>query len=137
MKIVLDTNVLVSGIIWKGTPRQVLELWADGKWQPFASMDMVVEYQRVILELTAKYPETTVDAMELLNEFVASCVIVKPIVTEKKISRDPDDDKFILAALSTNADYLVSGDNDLLTLEKFGGTEIIKPSAFCRFLLKP
>ncbi len=101
MKIVLDTNVLVSGIFWGGTPLKILELWEKKQIEVLASGAILDEYLDNIDRLSKKYSRP-----------------------------DPDDNKFIDCAISGRAPFLVSGDDDLLVLKKVMNLEILKPRQF-------
>lgn len=133
MRVVIDTNVLASGIFWKGSPSRILERWAKDEVQVFTTLELLKEYQETLEELDQS-PGKTLARHWLL--FVAqNSTIISP-KTAVKICRDPDDDKILDCALSAGAKYIVSGDKDLLSLGRFQSVEIVTPSAFLEILKK-
>lgn len=126
MRIVLDTNVLVSGIFWGGAPLKILDHWVSGDLDIVIMPEILDEYVRVINELACKKPALVERWVALLTRY--------PITIKKRVSislsRDPDDDKFLECAVSGNVDCIVSGDDDLLALKHIHTIPILKPSAF-------
>ncbi len=106
MKIVIDTNVFVSGIFFTGPPYQILELWRDGRLQPVISQEIDDEYRSVGAALSKQYP--AIDTTPIF-EFVAKNMkmIIAPDLPEP-ICVDPDDDKFIACALAASCKIIVS-----------------------------
>ncbi|MBF0433078.1 MAG: putative toxin-antitoxin system toxin component, PIN family [Fibrobacteria bacterium] len=129
MRIVLDTNVLVSGIFWGGMPYQILELWAKQKIEVFVTPEILLEYNDVMAQLGSKEKNKSVEYwLQFIHE---RCTLIHPR-HEVTLCRDPDDDKFISCALSARASFIVSGDKDLLTLKEVEKVEIITPGAFVK-----
>jgi putative PIN family toxin of toxin-antitoxin system len=128
MRVVLDTNVVVSGLIWGGKPYQLLRAATDGEIELFTSPLLLDELREVLARghlvsrLAAKSPPSSVaQAVRLYGELA---VVVSPSATPKA-SRDPDDDEVLACALAAHADFIVSGDKDLLTLGSFEGIPIL------------
>lgn len=130
MKVVVDTNVFISGVFWKGAPSKVLEAWSQGRFRLVLSPDIFTEYQRVIEELGRKFPE--VDAGKILDLVGYHAEVVPDLKFTTPIYSDPDDDKFLAAALSAKASFIVTGDKALLKLTEFHGAKIVQPSAFLK-----
>lgn len=113
MKLVLDTNVLVSGIFWGGRPGKLLDDWVAGHHVLLVTPPILLEYSRVISELSATHdPVLALRWSRLLTE-TGVMVIPVPATVE---CRDPKDQMFLECAIGGSADYLVSGDKDLLSL---------------------
>ncbi len=134
MKVVVDTNVLVSGIFWGGVPLKILDLWRKQDIEVVASDLTLDEYLKVIFRIAQK-----VDRLDLYREwaFVLSSNI--KIVAIKKsfhLCRDHQDDKFIDSAIAGRAHYLVSGDSDLLVLGIVMRVKILNPRDFLKLLHK-
>jgi len=134
MKIVLDTNVFVSGIFFSGPPSSILQAWKNTKIQIVLSKEILIEYQRVADELSSKFPSVNiVDIIELLT-------IYGEIFETKDISvsvcEDPDDNKFIECAIAANCKMVVSGDKHLLNISGFKGISVLKPREFLDNYLK-
>lgn len=134
MKAVIDTNVFVSGIFWKGSPHQVLLAWQKGYFRPVVSPPVLEEYRRVLTELASRHIgvryEPILELVELHAEVVSPVTFVRPVCS------DHDDDKFLEAALASGAGYVVSGDKALLTVDGHHGLKVISPHAFLKELRK-
>ena len=132
--IVLDTNVLVSGsIVPHGNPAFILDSWRSEKVQIITSLEILSEFQRVMLE-KFNAPQNEV---EVLNAFfIWKGYIVEPTQKFNVIKEDPSDNKFLEAAIEGKADYIVSGDKDLLRLGSFIGIKIISPAEMVDILKK-
>ena len=126
MKIVLDTNVLISGIFWGGHPKKILEMVVKGTVKLYATESIVKEYFRIIEKIGKKNPsivnEWKMLLLDLLNIIEAT--------EEISICRDEYDDMFIECAVACGAKYIVSGDEDLLVLEKYREIQIITPKKY-------
>lgn len=128
MRIVIDTNVLISGIFFGGPPRKILEAVLERRVDAWASMQIVSEYQRVIQEMLDSRQGRL--RMDLLSPIVSRMRLIDP-ETEVHASRDSDDDKFLSCAVDAKCLYVVSGDKDLLVLGSYEGVEIITARVFC------
>lgn len=126
MRIVIDTNVLISGIIFGGKPSKIIELLFGKKISVFASPEMVDEYKRIYGELGERYAKRTHNE---LNEIINSMNIF-PSHSHIEACRDPDDNKFIECAIDNRCIYIVSGDKDLLVLEQYEDIGILTVSEF-------
>ena len=133
MKVVIDTNVLISGVFFGGMPSRVLEAWRDGKIDLVVSPDIVEEYRRVGEELAARF--TGVSLAPLLALLVMTAEIIEPPGLPEQISRDPDDDKFIACALAGDCQFIISGDKDLLEVSGYQGVEVVAPREFLESFL--
>lgn len=128
IRVVVDTNVFVSGVFWKGPPLQILEAWADGKFKLIVTTEILTEYERVLNELNIKAKSPNCE--RILELVKLNAEMVNPIAFAKPVCRDKDDDKFLAAALGGGALYIASGDDDLLVLDGHQGLKIMKPKAF-------
>jgi putative PIN family toxin of toxin-antitoxin system len=130
MRVIVDTNVFLSGIFWSGNPGRILDAWGRRELTFLLSKEILEEYIRVGEELSRKYPR--IDVSPFIDLLMVYAEFHEPTILDKPISRDPDDDKFIALALAAKCPYIVSGDNDLLSLKNIGGIEILKPADFVR-----
>jgi len=96
MQVVLDTNVLVSGVFWHGPANRILELWAKDKFEVIVSPDVLVEYRRLLAEMERGKPAGVADAWTV---FIAQHATVIHPAGHPRLCRDPDDDKFLHCAL--------------------------------------
>lgn len=131
MRIVLDTNVLISGIFWNGTPSKILDLWVHDKFQLLTTQPILEEYNNTLNRVSKGKKENLVNSWMM---FIVENGIVVNIRKKFKLSADPDDDKFIDCAVSGNADFIISGDAHLLDLKSVLNVKIIKPNGFIEFL---
>lgn len=133
MKIVIDTNVLISGVFFGGFPRKVIEAAVRNRINVFASVEIIEEYNEIVDEMASRKQGKMNSS--ILSLFIASINIIEP-TSELHVCRDPDDDKFIECAVDSHALYIVSGDNDLLTIHRYEDIEIITSRDFCEKYLK-
>ena len=125
---VIDTNVFVSGVFWKGPPAQILEAWSQEKFKLILTSEILLEYERVLSELANKYKFNNFE--RILDLVKLNAEIVSPVSFARPICRDKEDDKFLAAAIGGNAKFIATGDDDLLVLDGHQGLAIIKPKAF-------
>jgi uncharacterized protein len=128
VRIVLDTNVFISGIFFSGPPYRILQGWRDGRVQLVLSPDIFEEYQRVAEILHKQFP--AVDLSGLLELVLVEAEMCQVEALSEKVCADQDDDKFIACALSSGSKIIVSGDKHLLDVNAYEGIEIIKPRTF-------
>lgn len=112
MKVVLDTNVLMSGALFAGVPGRVLEAWRAGR------VDVVAD----------RYGDLGLTAILALVAREAEWIEAAPL--PEPISADPDDDKFLACARAAGAGVVVSGDSDLFSIGRWEGIEILSPRQF-------
>ncbi len=129
-KIVLDTNVIISGFGWKGNPHRILAKIMNGKFNWVISEKQLDEVKRVVqyphLKFTEKHRED-------LFAMISKAATVIPIKTRTEIiTEDPSDNMLLDIALAAEAEYLISGDKHLLKIKKIGKTHILKPAAFLK-----
>ncbi|MBR5912860.1 MAG: putative toxin-antitoxin system toxin component, PIN family [Selenomonadaceae bacterium] len=132
MRILIDTNILISGLFFGGIPKKLLfEL--DENFNICVNDEIISEYNEQIDKKVSK-PKYKLD-VELKEKFFNNLHNFE-IKSDLKICRDPDDDKFINCAIDAKAIYIVSGDNDLLTIKNFAGIEIVTAREFYDKYLK-
>ena len=133
MKVVLDTNVLISGIFFGGIPGRIVDAWTNSKFQVYATPQILGEYLRVLDEFFKKNPAngSRFNWTAILPEL---CHLIPDIKSKRFFSRDPLDDKFVLCAIRTRSSYIVTGDDDLLVLSLVNKTKIISPRKFMEAL---
>ncbi|MBI3540822.1 MAG: putative toxin-antitoxin system toxin component, PIN family [Deltaproteobacteria bacterium] len=132
MRIVLDTNVLMAGIFWSGPPFEILKRWKMGVIKLVVSPEIIEEYLRVGEELGQDHPG--VDVGPILDLVTTSSEICIPSPLPQQVCRDASDDKFIACALSAQADYIVSGDKDLMVVSGYNGMQVVKPKEFLNLM---
>lgn len=128
MRVVLDTNVFVSGVFFSGPPYRILDAWRRGRIQLVVSPEILAEYRRVGLALSKQFKSVTLQPfLELLAvhaEVVAAAALPEQVCT------DPDDDKFLACAISARAKFVCSGDKALLKTSGYKGVLVLTPKEF-------
>ena len=122
MRIVIDTNVIISALFFGGLPDKFLELVFDGKIHAVGNFQIIKEYIDTYEELSKKLERRTLKRN--LREVIEKLKTIV-VTTNLKICRDPDDDKFINCAIDGKCKYIVSGDNDLLEIGSVANVEIV------------
>lgn len=130
MKAVLDTNVLISGVISTGVSHDVLVSGFRSEYHIIVSVETLTEFRETLLKYPEKFHmdeaavQREVETVRYFAEFV------DPEVSITAVEDDPDDDKFLEAAVAGDVEYVVSGDRHLLDLDSFRGVEIVDPRTF-------
>lgn len=133
MRIVLDTNVLISALVSAGVPpAQILARCQVGELELLISPDSIVELRRVLtysrIRKRLEYNDEQIEAFVAFLEQAA--VVLTPSFSVRAVPDDSDDDKFVSLALAGKAQYIVSGDDHLLSIGQYQGVTILKPAAF-------
>lgn len=134
MKVVIDTNVLISGVFFKGPPNQIIQAWRDGKIQFVISLDILKEYSRVGEELSGHFPNIDLDPILHLLYLKSDLVPVTKL--PEAVCEDRDDDKFIACALSSKTKVIISGDKHLLKVSGYHEIQVLSPRKFVDEYLK-
>jgi uncharacterized protein len=125
VRIILDTNVLVSGVFFGGSPARILGAWRDGRFQLVLSAEILDEYQRVGQILAGRYPG--IDLEPFLALLAVHSEIVEAPVLPEPVSADPDDDMFLACAAAAGVTIIVSGDKDLVDRTGWRGVRVFRP----------
>lgn len=129
-KVVLDTNILLSALLFKGRLSRIVDLWKEGAIKPFFSRETFEEFRTAL-----GYPKFSLKAYEvkaILEETLPYFEVVGKTEKISGVCKDPDDDKFISCALAASAEYIVSGDKDLCSIRKYRSVKIISAMKFLR-----
>ncbi len=132
MRIVLDTNVFISSIVFKGICREVFNEVIEND-QCFISPFILNELKN---KLQSKFLIIPSDVLDLENDILRVLILQNPHTDFPSICRDNDDNNILQIAESVNADYIITGDKDLLILQKYKQSKIISPSEYLQILLK-
>jgi len=136
MQVVVDTNVIISAIFFGGKPELILEAWRTGKFDLLITEEILSEYVDVLHRISEKYPR--VDITKIIPLITTCGILVEPQILNQIICEDPDDDKFIAAALGSSSSIIITGDKHLLDVSGYSGIEIIKPAVFVKkYLSEP
>ena len=127
MRVVLDTNTALSGLVWGGPPGVLMDAARDGRIRLFSSVPLIAELQGVLSrhKFSRILQSHGLSVANLVDGYTALVEIVEPTMIPPTILRDPDDDIVLATALAARADIIVSGDKDLIDLQRFRNIEIV------------
>lgn len=128
MKVILDTNVFVSGVFFTGSPYQILQAWRNGKLQLVISQEIFEEYRKVRETLSQQLP--AIDLGPMLRLVAVQAKFFSPQKLPGFVCDDPDDDEFLTCAIASKTKIIVSGDKHLLKVSGFSGIKAIRPRKF-------
>ena len=134
MRVVLDTNIVVSGLLWGGPPRQLLELARRGTIALYTSAVLLDELADVLTREKFAVPLAThgITPNSILRGYAALAQTVAAPLIARTVPADADDDAVIACALAAKASLIVTGDRDLLVLHPFQDIAILNPTAAWR-----
>ncbi len=133
MKVVLDSNIFISGIIFGGNPRKIIDLIVEGKLRLYISSNILIEIKEVLER--DKFGFSSDVTQQIIIEIESLSELVIPSKRHSVVKRDQDDNIIIDCAIEANADYIITGDDDLLTLKEFKKIKILNPSEFLKIIL--
>jgi len=128
LKVVMDTNVFVSGVFFSGPAYQILKAWQSDQFELVVSQEILNEYQRVGEILAEEHPR--IDLNPILNFVIEHAKVYQAAKLKEPVCEDPDDDKFIACALASGCRVIISGDKHLLKVSGYQGVDVLKPHVF-------
>lgn len=131
LKVVIDTNVVVSALLFGGIPGKLVSAWKRRDINPFVSQEIIDEHMRVFA-----YPKFQLDPSEIehliYREILPFFEVVVSKTGKKIVRKDPTDDKFIHCAIEGNVKVIISGDRYLLSLKQVDDIRIVNPFQFLK-----
>ena len=135
VRVVLDTNILISGIFWRGNPHKILRMCLQNELFLVTSPAIMVELQDVLR--TEKKFELKEDDISLYVWLLLShSTLIEPVRTIDVIKDDSEDNMVLECAVEGKADYIISGDSHLLSLGEYGGIRILSAREFLDLVIK-
>jgi uncharacterized protein len=130
MRAVLDTNVLLAGLLWRGPPYALLEQVRSGALTFISSPELLAELAEVLArpKFDAIVSRSQSSREQMLVQVRMLAEVMEPPPLPQPVCRDPDDDAVLALAIAAQADLIVSGDDDLLSLNSFEGIQILSPA---------
>jgi len=131
-RIVPDTNIVVSGLLWRGNPRRILDAARDGIIELYTSPVLIEELEDVLSreKFARRLAAANVTVQDLISGYSALATVIEAEPIEPVILVDPDDDAVLACALSADAEIIVSGDSDLLDLKEHKEIRILTATEF-------
>ena len=126
MRLVLDTNVVASAMLWGGTPKLLLQARRERRVELYTSTPLLAELTDILgrSKFAKKIMASLLTVDQLVDHYVELVQVVRPTPTPRIVS-DPDDDVVIGTALAAKADLLVTGDRPLLSVSEYQGVRIV------------
>jgi putative PIN family toxin of toxin-antitoxin system len=126
MRLVLDTNVVASALLWDGPPRRLLHVGRERRVELFSALPLLAELTDILSrrKFDCKIAASALTVDELVDRYAALTLLVRPAPTPR-VAPDPDDDVVIGTALAARADLIVMGDRSLLAVAKHRGVRIV------------
>jgi putative PIN family toxin of toxin-antitoxin system len=130
MRLVLDTNTALSGLLWGGTPGYLIDAAVASRIELASSTALLAELQGVLSreKFARQLAKRRLTISDVFDGYAALVLIVAPALIAPTIRRDPADDQVLAAALAAQVDLIVSGDAHLLDLKSFKDIEIVTPA---------
>jgi putative PIN family toxin of toxin-antitoxin system len=131
-RVVIDTNVFISGLNFAGKPSEILELFIKWNIEVFISPFILSEIERILKE---RFEWSEGNIHRVLNRIKRQTILVNPKLKVTVIKENHDDNRILECAIEGTVQYLISGDRKhLLPLKEYQGTKIISPSDFLKLL---
>ena len=136
MRVVLDTNVVVSGFLWGGVPRQLLQAARENRLRLFTSTPLLLELTDILgrAKFARKLAAAQLSIDQLVERYALLATVVHPAAIAPTILDDPDDDQVLACALAAKAEIIVSGDRHLRDLQEHQGIRIVMAAEAARIL---
>ncbi|MFC1573120.1 putative toxin-antitoxin system toxin component, PIN family [Candidatus Eisenbacteria bacterium] len=128
MRVILDTDVFVSGVFFTGPPYRILQAWDEGRFQLVVSADILAEYHRVGKTLQNQFHGIDLDP--ILRGLLQRVLICQPRSLPEQVCDDPTDDMLLACALGGRCKIIISGDKHLLRVTGYRGIEVVRPRKF-------
>jgi putative PIN family toxin of toxin-antitoxin system len=127
VRVVLDTNVVASGFLWGGVPRQLLQAAREKRLHLFTSTTLLLELTDILgrAKFARKLAAAQLSIDQLVERYTLLAAVVHPVAIPPTVLDDPDDDQVLACALAAKAEIIVSGDRHLLDLEEHQGVRIV------------
>ena len=127
MRVIADTNIVVSGLLWRGNPRQVLDMARMGTIDLFTSAALLAELEDVLSreKFAWRLASASVTPHDLVLGYAALASVIEPASIEPVVLADPDDDAILACAVAAQGEVIISGDRHLLDLKQYRDIRIL------------
>lgn len=128
MRVVLDTNIFISGIFWKGKCRMILDSWKEEKFVLITSSELISELIKVLNDFKIQMPKSMIK--HWIKLIINNSEIVEINERVDIVKSDPKDNMVVETAITGKSDYIITQDNDLLRIKQFRNIKILTPEDF-------
>lgn len=128
MKVILDTNVFLSGVFFGGPPYEILRAWRDRSISLVYSPEILDEYRKTGEKLARQFQGVDLDPFLAL--VATDGKLCAALALDEAVCDDPEDDKFLACAIASSCKVIISGDKHLLKATGYRGIEVLRPRAF-------
>ena len=133
-KVVIDTNIFVSGFGWDAKPEEVLKLLKQKRIINYISLEILNELKRVVSYPKLKFSD---QLQNRILEFVFFySEVIEPTEHISHITKDPEDNKFLECAIAARAEFLISGDSHLISIAEYRAVKIVDAATLLNIILK-
>ena len=137
MRLVLDTNVVASAVLWGGVPRQLLQAGREKRISLFTSIPLLAELTDILVrpKFEKKLAASGLTIEQIVDRYAELAAVVQPAAIAPTVLDDPEDDQVLACAVAARADLIVSGDRrHVLPLGSFEGVSIVSPAEALRII---
>lgn len=137
MRLVLDTNVVASAVLWGGVPRQLLQAGREKRISLFTSIPLLAELTDILVrpKFEKKLAASGLTIEQIVDRYAELAAVVQPAAIAPTVLDDPEDDQLLACAVAARADLIVSGDRrHVLPLGSFEGVSIVSPAEALRII---
>lgn len=137
MRLVLDTNVVASAVLWGGVPRQLLQAGREKRISLFTSIPLLAELTDILVrpKFEKKLAASGLTIEQIVDRYAELAAVVQPAAIAPTVLDDPEDDQLLACAVVARADLIVSGDRrHVLPLGSFEGVSIVSPAEALRII---
>jgi uncharacterized protein len=133
-KVVLDTNALISGLLWDGNEATIIEKAEKKEIQLLISPKILKELEGVLKreKFTKRLDDKEYTVEKAVTKIALIATLIEPDININEIKEDPDDNRVLECAVYAKVDFIISGDNHLLSLKRYSGIDIITASEFIK-----
>lgn len=132
MRVVADTNVLISGLFWEGNERKLLKMFKTEELANVISPQIIDELEDVLSR--KKFNLTKKEIASAVEQAFSFSRFVHPVIESDAVKKDISDNRILECAVSGKADYIISGDKHLLDLKEYEGIKIVNASSFLKII---
>jgi putative PIN family toxin of toxin-antitoxin system len=131
VRIVVDTNTVISGLLWSGPPQQLINAARAKRITLFSSVALIAEFAEVIVreQFAKRIRAAKLSATELVADYGRLAKLVIPADINPVVAGDPDDDQVLACALGARAELIISGDKGLRNLKTYQSIPIVGAAA--------